>query len=246
VCGVTRLVVVVPTRGRPESIGRLIEAWRVTGAFEQGARMVLAVDRDDPRWYGYDGEVRAPGVDPAVSMVTLSRWQPMVGKLDQVALDVVRQRDVFAVGFAGDDHVPRTHGWVAAYLEALTRLGTGIVHGDDGFHGVNLPTEWAMTADIVRTLERMVPAPVDHLYCDNAVQDLGRGADCLEYLPGVVIEHMNPYAGGKAPMDDQYRRVNSKAQFAADGEKYRRWRRDVLPVQVAAVRALRAGTAPVE
>ncbi|WP_037684635.1 hypothetical protein, partial [Streptomyces griseus] len=106
----------------------------------------------------------------------------------------------------------RTVGWAGRYVDELRQLGTGIVYGDDGYQGERLPTQWAMTADVVGALGRMVPAPVEHLYCDNSVLDLGRAAGCIRYLPDVLVEHMHPVAG-KAADDDQYRRVNSSAQY---------------------------------
>lgn len=231
---------IVPTRSRPASVARLVKAWRDTGAFDD-AELLLAADRDDPQWAAYAAAVAAV---PPVTMVTASRWQPMVHKLDSVALGVAWGADdevappPFAVGFAGDDHVPRSHGWTAACVGALREMGTGIVWGADGYQDDNIPTWWVMTCDIVRALGRMVPAPVEHLYCDNAMKDLGERAGCWRYLPDVLVEHMNPYAGGKADMDAQYRRVNSQAQFQRDGAAYVRWKRRMLGLQAAEVRTL--------
>jgi hypothetical protein len=102
-----------------------------------------------------------------------------------------------------------------------------------------------MTADIVRAIGRTVPAIVQHLYCDNAVRDLGQAAGCLRYLPDVVIEHMHPTAG-KSEWDDGYRAVNSADRRADDKRIYQRWRdrpighpRAGLASQAAIVRALR-------
>ena len=134
--------------------------------------------------------------------------------------------------------LPRSPGWAARHLAALRELGTGIVYCDDGYQHQALPTQWAMTVDIVRELKAMVPAEVEHLYCDNAVMDLGVAAGCLTYLPDVLIEHMNPYAR-KGTLDAQYQRVNSRAQYARDRPAYAAWRAEHLPGQAAAVRRLR-------
>lgn len=237
----TGLVMVVPTRSRPGSVSRLITAWVETGAFGDGARMVLVVDRDDPCWEAYHTAVLTAGLpQDLVTVVTMPQWMPMVHKLNRVAVEVAQTNPPFAVGFAGDDHVPRTRGWVAECVAALVDCGSGIVYGADGYQDANLPTWWVMTSDIVRALGRMVPAPVEHLYCDNAIKDLGGVADCLLYLPDVLVEHLNPYAGGKAEMDAQYKRVNSRAQFTRDGRAYKHWVRTALYDQAALVRALAA------
>ncbi len=234
---------VVPTRSRPGSVGRLVRAWEETGAFDDDARLLFAADEDDPQWETYRTAVAAAG-HPRVGMVSIPEWRPMVQKLDAVALGVAGGQAPpvpFAVGFAGDDHVPRTRGWVGACVAELRDVGSGIVYGADGYQNQNLPTWWVMTADLVRWLGRMVPAPVEHLYCDNAIRDLGQQAGCLRYLPNVLVEHMNPYADGKAEMDAQYRQVNSTAQYRRDSAAYALWRRRTLPGQVAMVREMVRG-----
>lgn len=231
----TDLAIIVPTRGRPDNIARVIEAWTDTEAW-QVARLVVAFDVDDPQADGY--RALAALTDGPVDWVEFPIWLPMVYKLDETARGIAG--DFFALGFAGDDHLPRTGGWASRYLAELRRLGTGIVYGDDGYQGAKLPTEWAMTSDIVRALGRMVPAPVEHMYCDNSVLDLGRVAGCIRHLPDVVIEHLNPYAG-KGEMDAQYRRVNSRQQYAKDRADYQRWRRTRLHDDAETIRTMMPG-----
>ena len=234
------LLVIVPSRGRPESVPRMVRAWLDTGAYEH-ARLVYAIDADDPQHGAYFTQALPTLGHALVEFVTVNPWRPMVHKLNEAALFAATDEPgYFALGFAGDDHLPRSAGWAARYLEALRELGTGIVYGDDGLQGARLPTQWAMTADIVRALGRMVPAPVEHLYCDNAVQDLGLAAGCLRYLPDVLIEHMHPLAG-KAELDAGYRRVNARAQYARDRAAYGVWRSGQRATDAATVRALREG-----
>lgn len=234
----SELLVIVPTRGRPESVARVIDAWNATGAFNQGAELAFLVDADDPAAIDYQEFFElfeAPHMQ--ASMHVMPAWRPLVPKLNNWAALVAHHRH-FALGFAGDDHLPRTPGWARAYLDALRDLGTGIVYGDDGIQGQRLPTQWAMTADIVRALGRMVPAPVEHLYCDNAVKDLGQQAGCLRYLPDVLIEHMHPVVG-KAPMDAGYARVNRQAQYTKDRQAYELWKQAGLAADAGTVRAIR-------
>jgi len=160
----------------------------------------------------------------------------MVAKLDAVAASVAS--DYFALGFMGDDHLPRTNGWAQRYVDALRELGTGIVYGNDLLQGERLCTQWTMTSDIVRALGRMVPAPVDHLYSDNSVMVLGDHARCICYLPDVVVQHCHPF-GGTAELDDQYRRVNAPEQYKRDKASYRGWTRAQMAKDVAKVRQLR-------
>jgi predicted O-methyltransferase YrrM len=238
-----RLAVVVPTRGRPGNIRKVISAWDFTNAWDV-AHLVLAVDADDPEYQGYVDlfeETRHPDTNEALfSLVTMDRWMPMVHKLNVVAENLALTRLYLGIGFAGDDHLPRTMGWAQRYLAVLGELGTGMVYGDDGYQGVKLSTEWAVTADAVRALGRMVPAQVEHMYCDNSMMDLYGGAGAMRHLPEVRIEHMHPVVG-KADNDEQYRKVNHRSQFTKDRQAYERWRSDAREHNIRAIRDLRAG-----
>jgi hypothetical protein len=236
---VTELLIIVPTRSRPDAVARVVGAWRVTGALDEGAQLCFAIDADDPMHAAYlERLLSYPDSESWLHIHTIDVWRPLVPKLNSVAVGYAAAGEHSAIGFAGDDHLPRTSGWVGRYLAALREMRTGIVSCSDGYREDKLPTQWAMTSDIIRALGRMVPAPVDHLYCDNAVRDLGRDAGCLTYLDDVLIEHMNPYANGKAPMDEQYRRVNSREQYRGDRRAYHGWLRSGIAADVATVRAL--------
>lgn len=232
------LAIIVPTRGRPENVRKVIGAWDFTNAWDH-AHLVLALDGDDPEYQGYADlyeETCHPDTDePLFSIAVQGVWVPMVHKLNRVARDLADR--YWALGFAGDDHLPRTINWAKRYLTVLHELGTGMVYGDDGYQGHKLSTEWAVTSDVVRALGAMVPAPVDHMYCDNAMMDLYGGAGSMRHLPEVRIEHMHPIAG-KADNDDQYRKVNSRDQFKKDRGAYERWKRTDMTGQIQTVKTL--------
>lgn len=239
----TDLVVIVPSRGRPESVGPLIQAFRSTCTAE--TLLLFSIDHDDPAHVDY----LAAAVSPA-SCIENMRPTNMVGALNRAAQWLVGPvpslslgdssaiREPFAIGFMGDDHCPRTVGWDQAYLDALRELGTGIVYGNDLLQGEALPTQCAMTSDIVRALGHMAPPGLTHLFVDDYWRDLGRSADCLRYLPDVVVEHMHPVAG-KAEWSEGHRRVNAPAMYQADSDVYMDYRRTRFYADVAAVKALR-------
>ena len=239
------LALIVPTRGRPQNITRLVGAWDFTNAWDV-ADLWLAVDADDPELEGYraiERDTRHPDTDePLIRLMVFPIWMPMVHKLNSAALALADGGEYFALGFAGDDHVPQTIGWAKTYLAELKKLGTGMVYGDDGYQGRKLSTEWAVTTDAVVALGRMVPAPVEHMYCDNAIMELFEAAGALVHLPQVRIEHLHPIVG-KAESDAQYERVNSRDQFKKDRAAYERWKNAVMPAQVANLKKLSPGRA---
>jgi hypothetical protein len=239
------LAVLIPTRGRPENIRKVIAAWDFTNAWDH-ADMVLVADSDDPEIGSYRSAITSSDHRRSLSLgdvtlIEVPKWMPMVHKLNRVAVNLAGQRTYRALGFAGDDHLPQTINWARRYLAVLDELGTGMVFGDDGYQGQNLSTEWAVTADAVRALGRMVPADVEHMYCDNSIMELFAEAGALRYLPEVRIEHMHPIVG-KAKTDAQYQRVNHRDQFRKDRRAYEGWRHgDVFRTDVAAIRHLRQG-----
>lgn len=222
------LLVIVPTRGRPHNIPRILDAWDKTNAHEH-AELLLAVDADDPRHHVYQA-FRSPDclvLDHPVHV-------PMVTKLNDTARYSLTVHDWPYVAFMGDDHVPRTKDWTERYVEELRELGTGVVYGDDLVQGRKLCTQWAMTTDIVRALGRMVPAPVEHMYCDNSIMDLARALDRLRFLPDVQIEHKHPVAG-RGAWDAGYARVNSREQYRRDHASYTQWRENDMQRDVALI-----------
>lgn len=204
------LVVIVPSRGRPEAAVELAECFKKTCTANTG--LVFAVDADDPAEAGYS-MVTARGL----ASVIVSDSRSMVDALNRRAAGYAELEDELApsaIGFMGDDHRPRTVGWDAAYLAALRRK-PGLVYGNDLIQGRNLPTQVAMSAELVRGLGHMAPPTLTHLYVDNYWLQLGRASDRITYLPDVFVEHLHPVAG-KAAWDEGYQRVNDQAMYDRD------------------------------
>jgi hypothetical protein len=238
VVAVADLIVIVPSRERPESVHPLADAFWATCTAD--TVLLFVVDNSDPKLDEYKAAVdlehqagRAIGYGTGPSTT-------MVEALNSAAQMLVDDDDApFAVGFMGDDHCPRTVGWDAAYLEALRELGTGLVYGNDLVQGERIPTQVAMTADIVRSLGWMAPPVLTHLYVDNFWLSLGRSADCVRYLPDVVVEHVHP-ATGKVAWDAGHLRVNESGMYARDEAAFRRFEADgAFAAAVETVRALR-------
>ncbi|OLT13024.1 hypothetical protein BJF79_03750 [Actinomadura sp. CNU-125] len=222
------LLIIVPSRGRPQNIAALHDAWEETST--GAAALLVAADDDDPTLPEYRTVCRDRGIE-----LTVGPRLRMVPTLNAVAIE--RAPHHFALGFMGDDHRPRTLGWSAHYLAALRTLGTGFVYGNDLLAGERLPTQIAMTSDIVQALGAMVPALVKHLWADNQWWDLGHAIDRIRYLPDVVVEHMHPLAG-KVNYDAGYREVNSDTAAQKDREVYAHWYESQRATDVAKLRAL--------
>lgn len=221
----TDLVVIVPSRGRPIRACAMVDAFQATCTGD--TQLLFAVDDDDVTRLDYP-----KGLTAALP----SRSMNEALNLSAVAL----AGSSFAVGFMGDDHMPRTPGWDAAYVNALRELGTGIVYGNDLAQGRGLPTQCAMTSDIVHALGYMAPPTLTHLWLDNFWASLGNEAGCIRYLPDVVVEHRHPFIG-KASWDAGYERVNATAMQDRDRAAFDAYvASGGLAEAVAKVRALRS------
>lgn len=235
------LNILVPSRGRPDAAGELVDAFRETCT----ARTVLTfvIDEDDPMKGDYSPLVAHDFAGPTYPQVNTCRVdntaRTMVYVLNRaaVAIAVNFGQPPFAIGFMGDDHRPRTLGWDAEYLDALRELGTGIVYAEDGYQGEKLPTQCAMTADIIRALGFMAPPALRHMYVDNFWFDLGANLDRLTYLPDVLVEHMHPVAG-KAEWSEGHLRVNAREVIDADAEAYAEYLRESFEADVTKVQAI--------
>lgn len=229
------LVVVVPTRGRPERAAELLETCRRTCTADTS--IMLAVDDNDPTLEDRYRVLVAPGV----SLLHVTEPAGHVRAINAGAEAAVVD-GAWAVAKLDDDHRPRTRGWDSMMLAALRELGSGIVYANDLFQGAALATAAAMSSDIITALGFMAPPTLQHLYCDDFWRDLGRAADCLRYLPGVIVEHLHPLAG-KAAMDEGYVRVNDPERYRADNTAYVAYQADRFERDVETVRRLREVTA---
>ncbi|MFF3907691.1 hypothetical protein ACFYZJ_17185 [Streptomyces sp. NPDC001848] len=235
------LTVIVPSRGRSHTVPQMAATFRDTCT--AATWLLFVVDEDDPEYRAYQDAVDdAIGAGFRVQLVT----QPcgtMISALNRGArllLAAPESAVPDAIGFMGDDNRPRTHGWDAAYLDALGAL-PGVVYGNDLIQGAVLCTQFAVTTDIVRRLGHIAPTVLTHLYLDNYWMALGQAAGCITYLPQVIVEHLHP-VGGTAAWDDGYRRVNAPAMYARDRAAFEQYIAEHLTDEVTKLTTARTPT----
>jgi hypothetical protein len=229
------LTILVPTRGRPDNLARLWQAFADT-CIEQ-TMLVALVDNDDPELPAYQKVADRLRDEPCFRMGIGPRLR--LGPTLNVAAPKWALRSD-AVGFMGDDHLPRTVGWDGRYLAALERLGTGLVYGNDRIQGAALPTQVAMTSDIILATGHMVPPGLIHLWIDNAWLALGQALDAIAYLPDAIVEHLHPIAG-RAQWDAGYAEANANERSDADRAVFEQWRQHELPGWVQQIKEYERG-----
>lgn len=225
----TEILVIVPSRGRPQTLAQMAEAWSETDAT---ADLMYVVDDDDPTLDLYEkafAEIDNPNV-----ILTVGPRLRLAGSLNAAANQWAGS--YAAVGFLGDDHRPRTSGWDKRFAQCLSG-GAGVVYGNDLLMGSRMPTAVVMTSNIIHTLGYMCPPGLVHLCLDLVWLDWGQGMGRITYLDDVVIEHLHP-ANGKATLDDGYVEVNSEAMVSADTTAYFTYKENDLAVDLKKLRTL--------
>lgn len=205
---VDRIALILPTRGRPDKVEECIDGWRQNSTGFCDLHVFLDDDdqtldeyqrHDDVTYHVWPRKRMCPTVNDAAALLS---------------------QEYRYLGFLGDDHVIRTHGWDARMIDAAGDWG--IAYGDDKLQGQNLATHCVMTSNIVTTVGYMALPGTIHLYMDNFWMVLGAECGFLRWLPDVVIEHMH-YINGKSVQDEQYAEVNAPAVYGHDEAIFRTW-----------------------
>ncbi len=214
------VIVVIPSRGRPERAGEAVAAAIGTAA-RPDTGIVLAVDADDPFLPGYRDLRWSGPIAPFLLVLPPEATGDLVRVTNTVSVRIAAEEPEAIIGNLGDDHMIRTAGWDRMVLDALAR--PGIAYGDDGIHGPNLPTAPFISAAFVRALGWYALPSCRHLFIDTAWRELGLLTGTLRYLPGLTIEHLHPLVG-KAEWDEGYRQANSDETTAHDFAALEVWR----------------------
>ena len=214
------LVVIIPSRGRPESVEAMAAAFRETGA--ENVSAVWVIEDDDPAADDY-----ATAVAESWRPWTVQRgsYGSMAAAIQAASRELVSgDLPPFALAVLNDDHRPRSQEWHTWLVNSLRTFhpAVGMVYPNDGYQGKKLSTVWAVTSSWVRTIGRMIPARVSHLYADNAMLDLATAVGCVTYLPGVDIIHEHP-AAGLTEWTPLYRERNSRERYREDRRIFRNW-----------------------
>lgn len=215
------LLTLVPTRNRVENAVELLDVFNKTVLLDTSGILFIVGTED------YRLEEYKKAIPPEFLFVFPSKG--LVKALNYVAPLYVEEYE--AIGFMGDDHRPRTTSWDSAYLDALGRLGSGYVYGNDLLVGERIPTQVAISSTIIKSLGFFGPPGFVHLCVDLTWKDMGTGLDRITYLEDVVVEHMHP-AAEKAQEDAGYRLANSKTMVRRDEKEYKRWKRHSFPSEL--------------
>lgn len=193
-----KVLLVVPTRGRPEASLNFYEAFKGNS---QITDLMFGLDDDDAESY--------PRIENV--LYEINPRMGMNGTLNHIASKYADKYDYIA--FMGDDHRIRTAGWDVTLTNAIGDLG--LAYGNDLLMGESLATAVVMSSNIIRAIGFMAPPKQKHLYLDNFWMEVGKRLGRLHYRGEVIIEHMH-FSVGKSEKDALYEETNSSNMYDAD------------------------------
>lgn len=207
------LGILVPSRGRPHNLARLIDAIADTAAGEY--RIYTRIDDDDPTGADY---LKLDGIN-----ITIGPRVFYGASLNEIApIAILDGCDHLAM--FGDDVVPETVGWDRMLIDALGGK-LGVAYGSDGLerlHGIDLPTHYVTQAEIYTRLGWFALPTIRHLYLDNVAREIGKGLGNFQYVPEAKISHLHRW-NRKAPDDLTYQEANDKVKRELDRAAYEQW-----------------------
>jgi hypothetical protein len=222
---VADLWVLVPSRGRPQNVDRLVRACALTCRAD--TRLHFGFDEDDP------------AREPSIAATGGHRYTvaPRMGLTAWTNVLASRHMDVPALGSLGDDHLPITDGWDEQLLESLPG-GGGYAYPND-LRRDDIPEAVVVSTSVVAALGWFALPALSHWYIDNVWRDLGH-PDRLVYRPDVIVRHMHPAVVKGVPGDATY--SEAAAGLNADLAVYQRWRLSGMARDRAAIREGVGGT----
>ena len=227
------LWVLVPSRGRPANVDRLVRACALTCTAD--TRLHFAFDQDDP---ALKASIDATGGH----RYTTGPRDGLAGWTNDLARRHLKRGVPAAFASVGDDMKPVTHGWDSLLLAALPPGGgmswPDVQRGPEHGRDPTVPEAIVISAPIVEALGWMAMPGAHHWYIDNAWRDLGRAADCIVHCPDVIVRHLHPNVPGGDKPDRTYH--DAAERFDSDANAYRRWRLHGLRRDAAVVRGVRA------
>jgi len=219
------LLVICPTRERPESCARMIQSFDKKSS--NRAQLIFIIDSDDRWFHEYEYMfarthhsfiVRHQNSICETYNMIVTQWYP----------------DYKFYSVTCDDYIYHTGNWDQVLMKKLIEKSGGFAYGDDGMNGPNLPTTCIISGEIVRALGWIVLPGLKCLCGDLVWRELGNALNRLFYIPEVKIEHMSCMAG-KAEEDDTYRHTNSPENYTNDNKTFRTWRSNKMPADAAKI-----------
>ena len=213
------IIIISPTRERPEACEKFVQSWRDTS--EGWSRIVLMLDADDPRIEDYKK------IKDVLFCVNQKPEKRGAASLFDIG---IKKFNCYKYFFGGsDDIIFRTKGWDRLMINRIEEMGgMGIPYANDLLQKERLATLPLIPIELIKKVGYVSPEGIWHLYIDNIWFDIANGLGISSYMENIVVEHMHP-CFNKTDWDTGYREVNSNETINHDLVIYKKWQAEELP-----------------
>lgn len=222
-----QLLMICPTRGRPDRVKDMLKSFYETRTGED-TKICLAVSKDDEKYQEYIDTI------PNEEIITCeSRY--LINKINYICCELYPNLPYY--GGIDDDHIFRTKGWDKVLVDKIEENnGWGLACGNDLFnkdwHEWEHPSGLVMSGKLIRYLGYVMYPKFKHSGIDHWQADLFGKAECLYFVPEVIIEHCH-YLVKKAEEDEGYAWVYEANNFDEGMKIYNLWRIQEMAADVA-------------
>lgn len=203
----------LPTRGRPKSLKRFINAYEETNA---SSKVYVRLDNDDPLLNEYL-KIKLP-----------KKFRLEVGARIGLKASMEEMFHAFPnedwYGLGADDLLPQTTKWDQLLIEKANLRE--ISYPNDLGRKTRLPTHPVIGGDLARAVGWFGHPATHHFFLDDAWRYIGENLRCIYRLDEVIVEHLH-YSGvcnHKSELDQTY--SESKSKFENDKQLYRNWQHE--------------------
>jgi len=209
----TKLILLIPTKGRPNNYQRLKESFELNTHSDDNMRgpkmssIMPVMDRFEAREY--------PGTGYLASKPDMN----LVEKLNYAGAWAVKAQFKY-IGFVGDDVVIQTPSFDKIICEEFEADPTlKIIHCADKMHNGQIANHWVIRADVIAAVGFFALPVCKHMFIDNFWTTVGTDTESIKYLDSVMWEHLH-YMNKKSAMDATYEATNNSETFKHDEVAY--------------------------
>jgi hypothetical protein len=209
----------LPTRGRPALVGRLLDSLVQTSTDLDQLEIVLYIDDDDAATQAVS--------HPSLALTKLIKPRgDRMGGMNRACYDASHGRYVMLMN---DDVVFRTRGWDTRVLQTFAQFpdDVALVYGNDLHQGRGVATFPIVSRTVCDIIGGICPREYLNVYIDVHLHDIFKklarlGHDRIVYLEEVVFEHMH-HEVGKSVKDETYVKKSERSDdfifISSDGER---------------------------
>ncbi len=215
-------MLVVPSRGRPQNLSRLLDAWEDTNAT---VPVFLRLDACDPQLPVYEDLFDCC---PGNWTIVVGPRTKFVGACKEL---FERWPDAEWYGFLGDDCVPRTPGWDQMLVKAA---GSRNVAWPNDITQAPKCTHPFIGGDLVRSVGWFCAPGFLHWYIDTTWEWIANHTGRAVYCADIVVEHVH-YDVDKKLFDETYQerwldpQTGKNKGHGVDDARYREWKKHEAP-----------------